>query len=323
MLLSDKERIILAASCLDAEIPVSEIARRTRLKEHTVRHALKSLEMSGRISRATYIDVYPLGFFYVQISLRLLPNLPNKSEFVSYLRESPRVSYYIHLGGDFETYVDIIVREVSELTDFLGELADRFGGIFSEKRVLFIESLTDYPLKCLGTSADNVKNLSFGKKFKTIPFDRLDHAILRHLSSNPLGATTEMARTLGERASTITYRVERLRSHGVIVGSRYFINTRKLGLQVFFIQVETRGVSQTVSDLVYGFVAREPAVYAIVRTVGHYDFLLEAAVQTGDEIESLTNRLAGLLGAHVVKVVAVPVLNYHKISFYPFNEFPG
>lgn len=323
MALTDKEVKILAACSLDAEIPVHEIARSTGLTESTVRHALVKLEESGRVKRVTYIDVYPLGFFYFHVAFRPLPDVVKRPEVLAFLKGSPHVSYISQTSGDFQFHTDIIARNWHDLLEFFDTLVKHVGGIFAEKRISLIESLVDYPWKFLGSGQRGTKTLGFGSKREEVEISELDHLILKYLSGNPLSSTPHVARMVGAKVTTVQYRIDRLRNHGVIVGSRFLIDPTRLGFQVFYIHVETHGVSAAMREKMYTFAEREAAVYAILRTIGHYDFLLEVAVQNPSEVDTLMTRLADQLGPGLMKASAHPVIHFHKISFYPIHDYPA
>lgn len=322
MTLTNNELKILAACSLDAEIPVCEIARVSGLTESAVRYSLGALEESGRLKRVTYIDVYPLGLFYFHIVFRPLAHLTNKPEVIAFLSDSPRVSYLSQTSGEFQFHMDIIAGDPFDLTEFLDNLAQRFGGIFADKRISVIESLIDYPFKFLGSHQKTTKTLGFGNRERIVEINELDHSILRHLSGNCLATTSQLARILGAKLTTVQYRLERLRTHGVIVGSRFLVDTTRLGFQLFYLHVETHGVSNALKEELYAFSAQEDAIYAILRTIGHYDFLMEAAVRSPSDIEALTSRLSDRFGGHLIKVTAQPVMQFHKISFYPLLNLP-
>ncbi len=321
MILSEKEKIILAACCLDADLPVQEIAKRTGLKDHVVRRALESLEASGAVRRVTYIDVYPLGLFYFEVYFRFLPGTGNKSAILEYLQKSPFVSYLAQTGGDYECNIDVIARRPAEVMTFLEDIAERFQGVFADKKVLLLESLCDFPLRFLGEHSGAQRSLSFGNTSLSVEIDDLDHRILRLLSGTHFRSVAEVARLLGAKLSTVQYRLDRLQANRVIVGTRYIANLPALGYQVFDIHVQTRGVSKKVKNDINAFADAEPSIYALLRTAGDWDFVLISAVQSAAQVEPLTNRLSEILGNDLVRVTAHPLMRQHKISFYPLEMY--
>lgn len=321
MMVSEKEKIILSACCLDADLPVQEISKRTGLKDHVVRRALESIEASGAVRRVTYIDVYPLGLYYFEVYFRFLPGTGNKSAILEYLHKSPFVSYLAQTGGDYECNIDVIARRPAEVMTFLEDIAERFQGVFADKKVLLIESLCDFPLRFLGDHSDVQRSLSFGDTSRSVEIDDLDHRILRSLSGSHFRSIAELARMLGAKLSTVQYRIDRLRDSRVIVGTRYIANLSSLGYQVFDIHVQTRGVSKAVKHAIYAFADAEPSVYALLRTAGDWDFVLITAVQSAAQVEPLTNRLTERLGSDLVRATAHPLIRQHKVSFYPLEHY--
>lgn len=321
MLLSENERLVLAAACLDADLPALELAHRTGLKEHIVRRALDSFETKGITRRVTYIDVYPLGYHYFEVYFRFLPGIANKADIISYLQQSPRVSYFAQTGGDLEFNIDVIGRKPSDVIDFLDQLAEFSKGVIAEKKILVVESLSDYPLRFLAPSLSGQRTLSFGNTKTLVSIDELDHNILRLVSIKQMRSIAELARALGAKASTVQYRLDRLKENGVIVGCRFIPNLLQLGYQVFDFQIQTRGVSKAVKDAVNLLADREPAVYALLRTVGDWDFLLIAALTSTEQVDRLTATISDALGKDLVRITAHPLIRHHKISFYPLEKF--
>lgn len=321
MSLSENERIVLSAACLDADMPAQELAQRTGLKEHIVRRTLESFEAKGTIKRVTYIDVYPLGYHYFEVYFRLLPGIKNKAEIISYLQQSPQVSYFAQTGGELEFNMDVIAHKATDIIEFFDKLTEFSGGAIAEKKILVVESLCDYPLRFLAPTLPGQRVLSFGNTETLVAIDELDHEILRLISARQMRSTAELARTLGAKASTIQYRLDRLKQNKVIVGYRFLPNLVQLGYQVFDFQIQTRGVSKSVKDAVNAFVEKEPAVYALLRTLGDWDFLLIAALQTTEEVDQLTAKISDALGKNLVRITAHPLIRHHKISFYPLEKF--
>ena len=311
----------LAACCLDADLPVQEISKRTGLKDHVVRRALSTIEASGTVKRVTYIDVYPLGLYYFEVYFRFLPGTGNKSAILEYLQKSPFVSYLAQTGGDYECNIDVIARRPAEVMTFLEEIAERFQGVFADKKVLLIESLSDFPLRFLGAHSGVNRALSFGNTQHSVEIDELDHRILRHLSGRHHKSVADVARELGSKLTTVQYRIDRLRENRVIVGTRFIANLPALGYQVFDIHVQTRGVSKAVKEAINLFADSEPSVYALIRTAGDWDFVIISAVQSAAQVEPLTNRLTELLKNDLVRVTAHPLIRQHKISFYPLETY--
>jgi DNA-binding Lrp family transcriptional regulator len=322
-MLGEKERIVLAASCLDADLSIEAIAERTALKPHVVRRALQAIESSGVVQLLTYIDVYPLGFFYYEVFIGFQPGCPNKAKILHLLENSPQISYIEQISGRFEYKLNVIARDPFEVTKVFDQIGELFPRALAEKKILLIESLVDYSLRFLAPQITGRRALGFGNSGVRIEIDELDHAILQRLSKPVVRNVSDLARTLGAKLSTVQYRLDRLKQNRVIVGTRYFANLFRLGYHLFDIHVLTRGRSQSVRDAMYAFADQEPAVFLLIQCVGEWDFTMCAAVESGQAVDDITERLSVSLGSDLQRVTTQTVIKHHKLCFYPLERYQG
>ncbi|MFN4894638.1 MAG: winged helix-turn-helix transcriptional regulator [Pseudomonadota bacterium] len=316
-MLGDKERTVLAASCLDADLSVDAIAEITSLKPHVVRRAIQSIESSGIVQKFTYIDVYPLGLFYLEVLLNFQPGYPHKLKIINYLESSPLVSYIEQTSGRFEYRLSVIARNPFEINSLFCEIGERFPQALAERRLLLTESLVDYSLRFLAPQLKGRRAVGFGNRRERIDLDELDHAVLQKLSRPGVRNVTDLARALGAKASTVQYRLDRLKQGGVIVGTRYFPNLFKLGYHLFDIHVQTKGLSQSIKDTVEVFADDEPSVYALLRCTGEWEFTMCVAVKSGEAIDEVTDRLSARLGQDLQRITTQTVVKHIKLCFYP------
>jgi DNA-binding Lrp family transcriptional regulator len=320
-MLSEKERLVLAACCLDADLSVDAIAERTKFKSHVVRRALQSIESSGAVQKLTYIDVYALGFLYYEVYLRFQPGYPGKAGIIKLLEESPRVAYVEQISGTFEYKLNVIARHPLEVSALFNEISEHFPQALAEKKLLIMESLTDYSLRFLAPGLQGSGKLGFGNVSVVVDIDELDHQILQRLTRPSVRNVADLARSIGAKLSTVQYRLDRLKENRVVVGSRYFADLFKLGFQVFDIHVQTRDTSQTVRDIVYSFAEREPAIFVVVRCIGDWDFTVCAAVSSASAIDDVTERLSAALGRNLLRITTQTVVKHHKVCLYPLATY--
>jgi DNA-binding Lrp family transcriptional regulator len=320
-MLGEKERLVLAACCLDADLSVDAIADRTDLKSHVVRRSLQAIESSGIVQKLTYIDVYALGFFYYEVYLRFQPGYPGKPGILKLLEDSPRVSYVEQISGTFEYKLNVIARHPLEVSVLFDEISERFPQALAEKKLLIMESLLDYSLRFLAPELQGGGKLGFGNISVVVDIDELDHQILQRLTRPSVRNVADLARSIGAKLSTVQYRLDRLKENRVVVGSRYFADLFKLGYQIFDIHVQTRGTSQVVRDVIYSFADREPCIFVVVRCVGDWDFTMCAAVSSASAIDDITERLSAALGRNLLRITTQTVVKHHKVCLYPLAAY--
>lgn len=318
--LSSRDRQIASFVLHRAEAPVAEIAQLVGCSEHSVRHSLDKLKQSRVLARQAYIDVYRIGLSYNTLFFSLMPHSKKESaRLITYLKNSPRVSYFVALGGDFDFCIDICVRENLELLEFMQELSSSFGALFNTKAHQSMIALTDYPLDLCGGGRNGQKPLSLGlSTHQRVSIDKVDHRILSLLSNHPTLSHGEMARKLEIPSSTFQYRIQRLEKEGVVRGYRYFPDASMFGLQSFIHCVYLRGVSRKLQTLLIDFCEHTPCITYHLECAGSWDFEFGTSVYTAHEVISVINELQQKFEGAIAKVNTIPLFMSHKVSKYPF-----
>jgi DNA-binding Lrp family transcriptional regulator len=303
-----------------ADVSVAEVAKLTGYSQSIVRHTIDKLRERKILNRQVYMDVYRLGLSYSTLFFSLMPTSKKETNrLVHYLKNSPRVSYFVALGGDFDFCVDICVRETLELLDFMQELSGEFGALFNTKAHQALLSLTDYPVDVVGGGRKCKKTLGFGlSNQKRVVVDQIDHELLSLLSKNPEMESREVAKTLGISNSTLYYRVQRLEKTGVICGYRYLADVSAFGLQSFVHCVYLRGVSKKLRNLLIEFCENTPCITYHLECAGTWDFEFGSSVYTAHEVMSVVHEIQHRFDSAIAKVNTIPLFLYHKVSKYPF-----
>src|SRR3954447_8465167 len=92
--LSATDRLILSAVHLDADRPISAVARLTGVRAHTVQYTLACLRDSGLIRRRPVIDVHRLGFAQHAFFLNVrLASVGARERLLGFFSGSPHVSH--------------------------------------------------------------------------------------------------------------------------------------------------------------------------------------------------------------------------------------
>ncbi|MEY4669761.1 MAG: hypothetical protein RL518_2460 [Pseudomonadota bacterium] len=318
--LGPKERRLASMVLHKADASVSDIAKLTGYSQSVVRHSLDKFREQKILKRQTYIDVYRLGLSYSTLYFSLVPTSKRETNrLIHHLKASPRVSYFVALGGDFDFCVDICVRENLELFDFMQELSGEFGALFNTKTLQPLLSLTDYPVALGEDGRKCQKNLSFGISHeKRVPVDQMDHELLSLLSNYPELESRELGKQLGISSSTLYYRVQRLEKAGVIRGYRYLVDTSAFGLQSFVHCVYLRGVSQKLRNLLIEFCQQTPCITYHLECAGSWDFEFGSSVHTALEVMAVVNDIQHRFSSAIAKINTIPLFLYHKGSKYPF-----
>ena len=318
-LLPHSDRRVLSMLQHRASASAAEISKLTGYSQAKVRYTIDSLLERKIIRKEVYIDVYLLGFSYQTVFFSLLPKAKaHRDKLISYLIKSPQVSYFVELGGEFDFCIDICVKEMMELVDFMRELSSEFGVLFNKKTSSVMVSMFDYPLDLGEGGRKGQPILSCGLSRKRVEIDKLDHLILSTWSKDPTLSLRGLSQSTGVPANTVSYRVDRLEKTHVIRGYRYIPIAHRLGLQSFVHCVSLCGLSEKLRRHLLDFFAECPSVSYVLECSGNWDLEFGTSVYTAHEVIEIVRSFQEQFGEVISTVKTIPLFLYHKASKYPF-----
>lgn len=315
MPITSQERAILAACETEADLSVSEIARRAGTSDSVTRRALQKLEHSGVVNRRAYMNSFLLGTPPYLISLALTPEgLQRRKELNEFLLRHSQVGFVASLGGHYHLLCEVRASTVFQLQGFLDQLSFQLGPIFSGKEVLTLTSMDDFPVTATQEERQKSRFFSTSLASERVAYDELDTRILRLLGRQWEDSIVAIGRKLGQSATTLDYRLKRLRSSGILLGSRYFVNLFRLGHQFMYHLVSVNGFHPALRTEMLNF-ARSQACCNTFRTfIGVWDFIFECHYQEPQESLEFIDRLLERYRSVISRVESVTVLAHEKAS---------
>jgi DNA-binding Lrp family transcriptional regulator len=316
--LTDIQSKVLAAAHLNGDSTISEIAQWAGVSESATRVTMRSFIQSGLITRRTYINRTLLGdsryAFFFSLSNA---GLAQKSNLLDFLGTHPAVIYLAEVGGRYQLKAHITFSSLSAHSAFFDTLADRFPNLVDQKSLLTLKTTADFPLQALGNCGGGRNWLIIEVSDRKVEIDDIDFRILRQLSDVGALSNPMVARKLGMAVSTFEYRVKRLVKEGVIVGSKYLIDTARLGYSTYLILLDLRSIGVEVRTKIFEYCRCHPNIFYCIECIGGWDFEIAAAVRFPAEIIELQENLQKHLGNTLVGTTTLPVLKFHKVSSYP------
>ena len=138
--------------------------------------------------------------------------------------------------------------------------------------------------------------------------DDLDVAILRRLNQDARKSFRDIARDLEVSISTVSNRVKRLESEGIILGYAPLLDEKKLGYDVLAVI----GIRISKGKLleVQRKIAREDKVIDVYDVTGEYDSVVIARLRNTKELDAFIKRLVAM--ENVERTYTQVVLNVVK-----------
>lgn len=324
MRLTVNDREILASAYFQADAPLATIATETGIAQHTVRRSLENLLESGYIRRYAYINPSRLGFTEYYISWR---PAARESEFnANILRQlalRDGVSWLAEIGGPFPYETVLFARDARHATELFASLTHELGPIMMDKKVATLLSFTSFVPKFLSTRPYALKSIGYHTDHPPVRIDELDHNILRNLTAATFTSYGQVARALGVGQSTLTYRIDRLKKEGIILGEGYLIKRSDLvGMSSFRVLATLTRHGAEVSNQLLKLCESHDSIYCLAELLGDYDIELSARVHHPREIPAMIESLRSALPDTFGVIEFYPDIQNFKSSSYPFLSRP-
>jgi DNA-binding transcriptional ArsR family regulator len=206
------------------------------------------------------IDVYRLGWTRYQVFFAsAVRTARDKSKLLSFLIDSPRVSFVGEMGGDFDYEVLFLGKHSNEVTDLLEECTRRCGEFAVSKSVIIHQSVSFFPRKYLATKPMSPEEMSFVQGGNdSAELSDLDQHLLEVLTRRPDVTKREMAALTGKSPPTVDKHISRLEEAGILRGSIFSVDAGQFGGQYFVLMVHARGFDSQFGTQLHTFVARHP-----------------------------------------------------------------
>ena len=286
-------KIILALE-MQADRPLTEVAKITGLKEYTVRDKLKRLIEKKILFYYPFINVYPLGLLSFSIYIGISPTLAlQQSRIIAWLQAHPAVSWLSELGGKYNYVINIVGEKQSVVSQFLEEVSEQFGAICSSRSIVAQQSLYIFRTKYFGLNQNfsDLEYLAWTETEKCVEVDATDEQILASLLDPKYSSQRDIARALGLAPTTFFRRVARLQQAGVIVGSVYFLNTLELGLHQFKLLVSFKALTMGLDKEFFEYCKKHPNITVLLRSIGAWDYEVSIEVPNGSVSLSIVEQI--------------------------------
>ncbi len=315
MTLSPQVRTILAACEMEADLTMQAIAKRAEVAEHVARRVLSKLHDDGVVTRRLYMNSFLLGTLPYIVALTLSPAGQNvRGDLQQYLLSHPHVGFLAHVSGHYNIFCEVRAESLLALREFLDRLSVRFGSIFVDKQVLALTSMNDFPVTATSSERSRSKEFATELVTTTCSLSPLDVRILQTLAKRWDDSMTSLARALGQPASTVEYHLKKLRSAGVILGSRYFVNLFALKHHFFYHLVSMKSFHPEIRHALLCHARSEPCCNTFRSFIGPWDVLFECHYETPQAGLRFVERLLAQHGAEISKVETLSVLAHEKGS---------
>lgn len=320
--ISSRDREIVTAVQLYADLPDSEIARKLHLREHTVRRTIAQLIERGSLRKHYLVNRLAFGMSEYGLFFREVVGQQHKqAKLIEGLRNSGRVAWMGRFIGDYTWGVGILARSPQSFMDHVEELCSKYGAVIDGKAITIKPSITLFntPIADDTRSKKAVVEVTTSVE-EAVDLEETDHAILFSLNRFPYLSVRERARQLGLAVSTLQYRLQQLRKQEVLRGAFYDFWDESLGLQVFRLLVSTQGVDRKIDRALHKYLMEIGGSFVFMPSIGAWDYEIAVAERSSAEIYGVIQTIQTRFYPHVNSVKLLVGTAGIKVSYYPFQS---
>lgn len=303
--LSAVQKRVLAEITWDARASVEELARRLSMRPHTVRYAIDQLQSLLRLNAFCLTDPFrcghtPYRFFFSVNSADQL----RRKKMIDYLRSLPEVHWLYELYGQYQFLMSIRTTSMTHLGTLLKEFDTRFGDLVTVRSVSMMPRVTAFVPWLAHSGHGPRRTFEYSDDATPIEMDAIDRKILGLVSAKPLASIRDLSRACGMPASTLDYRLEKLRASRVIVGFFYGYETRLTSGASFLVLIKFNGLGGSgIYDRFVQFGQNNPRVSRLSRFIGEWDMEMEVVLEDIHDIKEMVQDLHKVGGGLVREIV--------------------
>jgi DNA-binding Lrp family transcriptional regulator len=320
MKVSEEQRRILRVIECAADLPLTEVAKRAKVRLHSTRYHVKRFRNLGLLRERLFINTYRLGctryaIFFSVAGRRGSP----RCDLIRKLQQHDKVALVLEVGGEFQFEINIVVRVPAELQEFLDWMSKECGESLGGKAVCVQLSHKLFGMKSLWAKSPKQPELAYGVVPETVQLDTLDHQILVEFRDR-FPTLREVGASLGVSASTVEARLSKLKLSGVISGSSFLIDG--LPMLHWVILIHTNGLESEMRKSIVDFGRSHPLVHYTVECLGGWDIELGVSAEDSMAPTQVVEELYRAWGAQITKTQVLPLFARHKVVDYPFALLP-
>ncbi len=267
--LSDIQREILGILSMTGSLTLEQLSRQLKLKPHNVRYQLNLLLEARRASRGVLINQRALGYQAFNIFFDVAR--AKTAKVLDFARGRPEVAWLCQNIGSRRFEVTMVERDYRGVSAFLRTLGDETGGALRNLVFTIEGEVRHWGLRFLVKNSSPKPTVCFVTPKEHTEVDDLDRQIMKVLQSGQDSSLLQIGATVGAAASTVKYRIERLRRAGVLSDELYFVESNSDFLQAQLV-LSLKARSTENEGRLLEVCSSNPHVEALISGVGAWDF---------------------------------------------------
>jgi Lrp/AsnC family leucine-responsive transcriptional regulator len=315
-----KDRKILYHLDLNCRQSNAQIGKKVGLSKEVVNYRIKRMEEEGVITGYwTRIDSYRFGYqVYRYYIIFQNATAAIKEEVIKNIADYKNTWVVISVIGAYDVAAVIWVKSIPQFYQFWNELNEIYGDYLAEKIFSVYLGSDCYPQSYL-IKEENYKkdreNPQYVGKNEPIDISYQDYLLLESIATNARISTTQIAEKLKCSSQSVTYNMNKLKENKIIQGYHTGIDTSKLGLHHFKIDIWLKEVSKR--KKIWNILKYNPHVIFINTSAGYADLEMEFVIEDTDKLIDTIENLSQQFPSAIRKYINFRAKKSYKLRSLP------
>lgn len=308
---------ILSQVEIDAKQSYSEIGKKIKRSKQFVKYRLERLENSGIIKK--YIAdtaVREAGYTLFNILLQFQKTSREKeARIMNYLKKSKDIGYVLCTLGNWDIFLSVKAREITDFYNFLREL-HKVCSDSIKKEVVNLETRgTNTNLKFIANDKEPKYisiNTTSSKKDDLNEFER---KIFEKIRENPLASCLDISLELKKSYNTISKKISELKKRGVLKRVRAIVDTEKLGYERYLFLMELRFLSKEGTENLLRYLTNHKNIDYVIECIGSWSMICNVYSKNNQELLETINQIKENFGKNISSIEFLRVIENEKETF--------
>ena len=319
-ILDKKNKLIIYHLDINSRQPYSEIAKKVSLSKNSVRLRIKELERKQIINGYyTYVDNYRLGYQAIRVHYTFQNTNPElEKAIIDFLSQNKHTILIARAYGIYDLSAIFAVKNIHDFYRLWQEINDRFGVYFKNRKISHYLKEYHFHLSYLFSNDKqtlNEREYEICGGGEPIEIDELDYQILQLLSTDARISLIDLSSKLCNSTQTLSYRIKRLSTLGVIKRFGVLLNLSKIGYKSYKAYIQLNDFSKK-SDIIK-YVMKNNNISYIDFTIGEYDIELDFHFKDVAEFYNILSDITKTFPNAIRSYSSVTIPYLHKERLLP------
>ena len=210
-----------------------------------------------------------------------------------------------------------MARRPHELVDFSAWMQPLSQGAYPHKTNRIGIDCTWFSPNYLAPEITERQVVSVTSREEPPTLDSVDKKILVAMTNYPASSTADLSRLTGMSASSLAYRIDKMRDERILRGRMYSIKNYLLGIFMYRVMIVDCGLTESQRRQLFDVCAKTPNVVAFVVCTGSWDYELRFEAEQPEVVDNFCQHLIDLFGKAIGSVLVSQQLSTLKRTAYP------